>query len=145
MLTFFRSKMAVILGMLFFQPGIGGALITVYSQWWLASRFAPISWRTFLLCFLIVSMSCLNKPCQNGATCAASDRDPTTFVCNCAPGYSGRHCQSEDSSHNYTVCLAPIASNFGQIQNQTSSIERRAAVYWKSEVNQLVDGYVGVN
>ncbi|XP_078064517.1 zonadhesin-like, partial [Mustelus asterias] len=42
-------------------------------------------------CF--TSGPCLSSPCQNGGTCHASG---TNFTCDCALGFSGRLCETED-------------------------------------------------
>ena len=43
---------------------------------------------------------CLERPCQNGATCAESNDDGSiakdTYRCTCAAGYSGFDCDTAD-------------------------------------------------
>lgn len=42
------------------------------------------------------------KPCRNGATC--ENEGEGSYVCKCAPGYTGTNCEQELNSCQYTPC-----------------------------------------
>jgi len=37
---------------------------------------------------------CSNQPCLNGATCMRNPVHPDVYVCFCAYGFKGRHCET---------------------------------------------------
>ncbi len=50
----------------------------------------------------VVLSPCSSGPCQNGATCYPL---ATSFMCNCAAGYTGNTCQSEIDECSPNPCL----------------------------------------
>jgi len=50
----------------------------------------------------VVLSPCASRPCQNGATCFPL---ATSFMCNCAPGYTGTTCQAEIDECQPNPCL----------------------------------------
>ena len=60
---------------------------------------------------------CLSAPCLNGATCSDSTVDASIasdfYICSCAPGFGGEHCQGE---------LASVTTGFVLVDSQIQGV-----------------------
>jgi len=51
------------------------------------------------MCFTVASdfKVCASSPCANGGTCRGISSKPSEYTCECAAGFDGKTCQSENS------------------------------------------------
>ena len=64
--------------------------------------------------------TCYNSKCQNGATCLGLEDGGSSYLCICAPGYSGDICDKSQNcvDQNPSVC-ANVVTNLNLCSTAT--------------------------
>ena len=85
-----------------------------------------------MVCYLLLKLTdtdeCSSNPCQNGATC---DDQTNMYMCNCAAGFEGDHCQTG----KFSVMLHDLKEVKEDLENNLFSSN-------KMNINRIHNGYI---
>ncbi|XP_066275649.1 fibropellin-1-like [Branchiostoma lanceolatum] len=74
---------------------------------------------------------CISAPCQNGATC---QDEVNSFTCQCAPGYAGTLCETDEDE-----CISASCQNDATCQDGVSSFTCQCAPGYTGTLCEIVD------